>query len=149
MSIRSFIVGLLALFFGFAMEPVNATSSRSATFMLSCKGQQSILTLKLDGFPNGSSQIVLGGEIALFENKTEGSSGRSAIQYIVLRAEGDPTKHILALGILQNYAQALFPFDGYQVTADAQGKIPFTIVGECNQGFSQQGIGGIVTIFFQ
>jgi hypothetical protein len=76
-------------------------------------------------------------------------SGRSAIQYIVLRAEGDPTKHILALGILQNYAQALFPFDGYQVTADAQGKIPFTIVGECNQGFSQQGIGGIVTIFFQ
>jgi hypothetical protein len=53
------------------------------------------------------------------------------------------------MGILQNYAQALFPFDGYQVTADGQGKISFTIIGECNHGFSQQEIGGIVTIFFQ
>jgi hypothetical protein len=147
MSILRFVVGFLALFFGFTMEPANALTSRSTTFVVSCKGQQSILTLKLDGFPNSSSQIVLGGEIALFENKTEGASGRSAIQYIVLRA--DPNKHILAMGILQNYAQALFPFDGYQVTADAQGKISFTILGECNQGFSQQEIAGIVTIFFQ
>jgi hypothetical protein len=149
MSILRFIVGFSALFFGFTTEPANATTSRSGTFLFSCKGQQASVTLKLDGFANSSSQIVLGGEIALFENKTEGASGRSAIQYIVLRAEGHPNKHILAMGILQNYAQALFPFDGYQVTADAQGKISFTIVGECNQGFSQQEIGGIVTIFFQ
>jgi hypothetical protein len=149
MSMLRFIVGFFALFFGFTMEPANATSSRSSTFVLSCKGQQSILTLKLDGFPSSSNQIVLGGEIALFENKTEGSSGRSAIQYLVLRAEGDATKHILAMGILQNYAQALFPFDGYKVTADAQGKVSFSIIGDCNQGFNQQELAGIVTIFFQ
>src|SRR5215208_271010 len=101
MSILRFIVGL-ALFFGFTMEPANAHTSRSGTFLFSCKGQQASVTLKLDGFPNSSSQIILGGEIALFENKTEGASGRSAIQYIVLRAEGDPNKHILAMGILQN-----------------------------------------------
>jgi hypothetical protein len=102
MSILRFIVGLLALFFGFTMEPANALTSRSGTFLFSCKGQQSTVTLKFDGFPNSSSQIVLGGELALFENKTEGASGRSAIQYIVLRAA--PDKHILAMGILQNYA---------------------------------------------
>jgi hypothetical protein len=51
------------------------------------------------------------------------------------------------MGILQNYGQALFPFEGYQVTADPQGQILFTIDGACNGGFHQ--IQGLVTIFFK
>src|SRR5215208_7133221 len=88
MSFLRFTVGFSALFFGFTMEPANAHTSRSGTFLFSCKGQQASVTLKLDGFPNSSSQIVLGGEIALFENKTEGASGRSAI-----RQEGPAKVH--------------------------------------------------------
>jgi len=143
-----FAPALFALLFGFTMEPANALTSRSGNFAFSCKGLQDNVVIKFSGFPANSSQTVLGGEIALFENKTEGDSGRSATQYIVLFAESSPTKEILALGILQNYAKTLFPLEGYQVTTNGAGETFVTIAGACNQGFSQQ-VQGIVTIYFK
>jgi hypothetical protein len=142
-----FIVGIVVLCFGCAVVPANALTSRSANFLFTCEGQNKNVKLNFGGFGAGSNQIVQGSEIALFDNKTEGASGRSAIQYIILRVQGDPQKQILVMGILTNHAQALFPFDGYQVTADGSGQILFTIDGACNGGFHQ--VQGLVTIFFK
>ena len=147
-----FIAGLLALSFGLAVLPANALSSRSQGFVFACRGDQQHVVLdftKTLGFPANSTQFVQGAQIVLTENKTEGDSGRSAIQYIVLSVSGDITQEILLMGILQNNAQALFPFPGYKLTADAAGRLPtFAIDAACNGGFGNQQIQGIVTIFF-
>jgi hypothetical protein len=140
-------LALSALCFGLAAAPANALTSRSTNFLFGCEGLAKHVNLNFGNFGVGSAQEVLGAQIALFDNKTEGASGRSAIQYIILRVGGDPQKQLLIMGILQNSAQALFPFDGYQVNADAQGQVLITLDGACNGGFQQ--IQGNVTVFFK
>src|SRR5215211_727762 len=70
---------------------VDCCSPRATNSLFTCEGQNMNVKLNFNGFQAGSNQIVQGGEIALFDNKTEGASGRSAIQYIILRAQGEPS----------------------------------------------------------
>jgi hypothetical protein len=136
------VVGLSALGFGLAMMPANAATSRVNNFLFACDGTNKTINITASGFPPNSNQFILGGEVTLFEN-------RGGLQYVILRAEGDPQKQIVSLALDENAARGPASGGGvvfFQVTANAAGNIRITLDGACNGGFGQ--IQGIVAIYF-
>ena len=152
MSVRRYMVAALAaLGFAFAVVPGNAISvSRETTFLFTCDGTNKTININATGFPIGSTQLVAAAEITLFEN-------RGGLQYIILRAQGDPNKQLLSLGSADTRAQIVY--SGFvfippgtntnaliSTTANAAGNVPLTIDGACNGGFGQ--VQGTVTVWF-
>jgi hypothetical protein len=136
------IVGLSALGLEFAMMPANAGSSRVTNFLFTCDGTNKTINITASGFPANSNQFILAGEVTLFEN-------RGGLQYIILRAEGNPQKQIVSLAFTENAARGPVGSGNgifFPVTANAAGNIPLTLDGTCNGGFGQ--IQGNVAIYF-
>jgi hypothetical protein len=123
---------------GLATMPADAGSSRSTNFLFTCDGSNKTINVNVGGFPAASNQFPLGAEVTLFENN-------GGLQYILLRAEGDPNKQILSLGKTESAVRFAMP-SFYTTTASAAGVVRFTIDGACNGGFGQ--VQGNVTIYF-
>jgi hypothetical protein len=63
-------LGLSSLCLALVATPANATvASRATNFLFACDGTNKTTTFTFGGFAVGSTQNVLGGEIALFENR--------------------------------------------------------------------------------
>ena len=131
-------IALSALGLGLAMMPANAGSSRATNFLFTYDGTNKTISLNLSGFPAGSTQFILGGEVTLFENN-------GGLQYVILRGEGNPLKQVLSLGKTDNTARFALP-TFYPVTANLAGNVVVTIDGACNGGAGQ--IQGNMTIYF-
>ena len=136
------VVGLSALGLGLAMMPANAATSRVTTFLFSCDGTNKTINITTSGFPPNTNQFILGGEVTLFEN-------RGGLQYLIVRAEGDPQKQIVSLAHNENAARGPASGGGvvfFQVTANAAGNVLIRLDGACSGGFGQ--IQGNVAIYF-
>jgi len=147
------VLGLAAFGLGLAVSSADAgITSRVTNFLFTCDGTNKTINLNATGFAANSTQGVLGAEITLFEN-------RGGLQYILLRAQGDPQKQITSLGKDDTRGQVVFSGLGVvgfpptttvsasiPATANAAGTIPFTIDGACNGGFGQ--VQGNVTVWF-
>jgi hypothetical protein len=84
-----------------------------------------------------ATRFIQGAEISLFEN-------RGGLQYIILRAQGNPNVQLLTMGLADN--RVFRDFTGFFSVPNVGGTIQFTIDGACNGGTGQ--IQGIVTIAF-
>jgi hypothetical protein len=147
------VLGLSALGLGLAVSSADAgITSRVTNFLFTCDGTNKTINITATGFAANSTQGVLGAEITLFEN-------RGGLQYVLLRAQGDPQKQVTSLGKDDSRSQVVFSGQGFvgfppafaasatiPATANAAGNIPFTIDGACNGGFGQ--VQGNVTIWF-
>jgi hypothetical protein len=132
--------GLAALCFGLAaLSAAAATSSRIGSFVLACDGSNKTVTLNATGFPAGIPVLVIGGEVALFEN-------RGGLQYVMLRIAADPQKQLVTLSSADNRVQTMLGDYAFNMTSNPAGNIPFSIDGACNGGYGQ--IQGLVTIWF-
>jgi hypothetical protein len=132
---------------GLAVTSVNASESRNTNFLFACDGQNKTVTFTASNLGNNVTRFIQGAEISLFENRSAITNGVEllALQYILLRAQGDPTKQLLTLGSREPGARN--QFTGFiQVTTSATGTVNFTIDGACNGGFGQ--IQGNLTIWF-
>jgi hypothetical protein len=132
---------------GLAVTSVNASESRNTNFLFACDGQNKTVTFTASNLGNNVTRFIQGAEISLFENRSAITNGVEllALQYILLRAQGDPTKQLLTLGSREPGARN--QFTGFiQVTTSATGTVNFTIDGACNDGFGQ--IQGNLTIWF-
>src|SRR3989442_15083342 len=88
-----FALGFSALCTGLAAIPANAgIISRTANFLFPCDGANQVVNINAFGFPANSTQGILGGMVILFEN-------RGGLQYVLLNAQADTTKMILAMGM--------------------------------------------------
>jgi hypothetical protein len=127
-----------------AATPANATiSSRATNFLFACDGTNKTVTFSFPGFAVGSTQEILGGEIALFEN-------RGLVQYVIMRIQGDPNKQIATVTLSDNKGQTLFSGEGVAgggiVTATipalipASGNLVVTVDGACGGTGNTQGL---------
>jgi len=136
-----------ALSIGVAVTSVNASESRNTNFLFTCDGQNKTITFTASNLGNNANRFIQGAEISLFENQERvvGNINLLALQYILLRAQGDPNKQLLTLGSRDPSARN--QFTGFiQVTTSATGTVNFTIDGACNGGFGQ--VQGNVTVWF-
>jgi hypothetical protein len=130
---------ILGMFcFGFAVTSAQALESRNSNFLFPCDGTNKTVNFNAGTLGATVNRFVVGVEISLFEN-------RGGLQYVILRAQGDPTKQLATLGFVDNRASNIFT-SFMALATNAAGNIPFTIDGACNGGFGQ--VQGNVTIWF-
>ena|SRR2546423_5277436 len=128
----------VSAFVGLAATAANAAESRNTNFLFTCDGtNKTINFVTTGGLGNSVTRLIQGAEISLFEN-------RGGLQYVILRAQGDPNKQLLTLGGVDNSRSNQFtgfiPF-----TTSATGTLTLTIDGACNGGFGQ--VQGNVTVW--
>jgi hypothetical protein len=144
-----FALAFSSLWFAFVATPANATvTSRASTFLFTCDGSNKTVTFNFGGFAVGSTQLVLGGELAIFEN-------RGALQYVIMRVQGDATKQLVTVTLSDNRAQTMFPGAGIAplgngsasatipATIPASGNLVVTVDGACGGTGQTQGVATI------
>jgi hypothetical protein len=122
LSISAFCVGLAA-------TAANAAETRNGNFLFTCDGTNKTTTFTATGLGASVNRFIFGAEITLFEN-------RGGLQYVILRAQGDPTKQLLSLGAADDSRSRDYT-TFFTVTTNAAGSVIFTIDGACNGGFGQ------------
>jgi hypothetical protein len=128
----------LSAFCGLAVSSANASESRNTNFLFTCDGTNKTISFTASNLGNSVTRFIQGSEISLFEN-------RGGLQYVILRAQGNPTKQLLTLGGRDNSRSD--QYEGFiPVTTSATGTLTFTIDGACNGGFGQ--VQGNVTVWF-
>ena len=133
------VLGVSAFCFGLAATAANAADTRNANFLFTCDGTNKTITFTAATLGNSTTRFIQSAEVSLFEN-------RGGLQYVILRALGDPNKQLLTLGFADNRANNLFISSLVPVATNAAGNVNFTIDGACNGGFGQ--VQGNVTITF-
>jgi hypothetical protein len=133
------VLGVSAFCFGLAATTANAAETRNLNFLFACDGTNKTINFNATALGVSVNRFIQSAEVSLFEN-------RGGLQYVILRALGDPNKQLLTLGFADNRANNLFISSLVQVATNAAGNVPFTIDGACNGGTGQ--IQGNVTITF-
>jgi hypothetical protein len=133
------VLGVSAFCFGLAATAANAAETRNTNFLFTCDGTNKTITVTLANLGNSTTRFVQAAELILFEN-------RGGLQYVILRAQGDPNKQLAILGSADSRAYNVYISSLFPVTTSATGTTTVTIDGACNGGFGQ--VQGNVTIFF-
>jgi hypothetical protein len=141
------LLGLSVLGFAFVATPANATiASRATNFLFACDGLNKTVTFSFPGFTAGTTQNILGGEIALFEN-------RGLVQYVIMRVQGDAQKQIATVTLSDNKGQTMFSGLGIVTATFVTGTVPaiipatgnlvITVDGACGGTGQTQGLATI------
>jgi hypothetical protein len=133
------VLGVSAFCFGLAATSATAAESRVGNFLFTCDGSNKTINFTAANLGNNVTRFVQGADISLFEN-------RGGLQYIILKAQNDPTKTLLTLGFSDNSRSRDYTFSVFPVTTSATGTVTFTIDGACNGGFGQIQ-GNLVLVF--
>ncbi len=131
------LLGLSALYVGFAVSPAEAAETRTGNFLITCDGTNKNTFFTVGGLGNSVNRFIQGVEIILFEN-------HGGLQYVLVSA--GVNKQLVALSAADNSRSRDFNFSLFIVTTDASGNVPIFVAGACNPGAGQ--VQGTVTIIF-
>jgi hypothetical protein len=132
------VLGVSAFCLGLAAIAASASETRNSNFAFTCDGTNKTVSFTASGLGNNTNRFIQSAEVALFEN-------RGGLQYVIVRAQGDPNKQLVTLAGSDNSRSNQFT-GFYQLTTSATGTVTFTVDGACNGGFGQ--VQGLVTIGF-
>jgi hypothetical protein len=117
------VVASSVLGLALAVSPVDAAESRFHFFPFACDGTNQHIEYVVSGLGNSVTRLIQGAEIVVIDTV-------GALRYMVLRAQGDEKKQLLAIGPGATRADA--QFTGFlQVPTNSAGQVLFTVEAGC------------------